>query len=635
MSINFDKTATFMRYDPDNGLWWDDDNGSRLSVLNRDLFAADGFSLARRRAMGANHEGEYIATLQHNEVTNEAGAITTLIGLEHRRDKAGPLTAYDDKLYDAKARYYDTLPTDKMVYVERKFREFVMKWLSDGKPKLFRSETEGNMIVMLSGISFTPLDKSSRMVYSMSATVTEIAEYNLENLVNYNLVPTDIQSYTEDGNLYKFKPGDRDMNVVKDLMYWWREQYDLPDMFRNEYITEVPTADAVNNAIVRENVRFYSFTGKVSDDPYLPGSNYGIKLGYEMADLATGLPTGLDIDKVTGVIFGRPTSLNHNPTYATIQIQEQMYDDNGRPLYIVIGDDGKSMYDESGVPVTTTTNNGNPYIRYAYMTISVGRVFERLEFREIGEEIPFGVVGEEIPQFSIAEYVDGGIEPYTFSSSDLPSGLSISSEGVISGAYAKPYSSLLNGNQTDHTATIVVYDKSGQRAVQDIYFGGANYPLSYAKLNKYNLDYTEVNVELDPLPIYETVSGGIPAEGLLAMIFSQGYAFNGVGLPEGIVVNPYAGVIEGTPQAASTTGLASQATLIAYDMRFNEDHARYAEIKNELDSFEAKLAAGGTADDEIVAYYDAVDALIEYQNSVDLVKYQQSAEYRVEVQLET
>ena len=635
VSINFDKTATFMRYDPDNGLWWDDDNGSRLSILNRDLFAGEPFSLARRRAKASNHDGEYISTLQHTEVPNDEGAINTLVGLEYRRDKAGPLTAYDDHLYDAQARYYDTLPTDKMIYIERKFREFVMSWLSDGKPKLFRSETEGNMIVILSGISFTPLDKSSRMVYSMSATVTEIAEYNLENLVNYNLVPTDIQSYTEDGNLYKFNPGNRDMNVVKDLMYWWREQYDLPDMYLNEDIVQVSTADAVNNAIVRENVRFYSFTGKVSDDPYAPGSNYGIKLGYQMADLATGLPTGLDIDKVTGVISGRPTSLNHNSMYSTIQIQEQMYDDNGRPLYIVIGDDGKSTYDENGIPATTTTNNGNPYIRYAYMTIAVGRIFERLTFRKITEEIPFAVVGEEIPQFSIAEYVDGGIEPYIFSSSDLPSGLSISSDGTISGAYAKPYSSLLNGNQQAHAATIVVYDKSGQRAVQTIHFGGANYPLSYAKLNKYNLDYTEVNVAVNPLPIYETVSGGIPAEGLLAIIFPQGYAFNGVGLPDGLSVNPYQGVIEGTPQTASTTGLASRATLIAYDMRFNEDHARYPEIKNELDSFEAKLAAGGTADDEIIAYYDAIDALIAYQNSVDLVKYQQSEEYRKEVQLET
>jgi len=64
-----------------------------------------------------------------------------------------------------------------------------MLWLSDGKPKLFRSETEGNMIVMVSGVSFTPQDKSSRMVYSLSCTITEIAEYNMQNLLDYNLIP--------------------------------------------------------------------------------------------------------------------------------------------------------------------------------------------------------------------------------------------------------------------------------------------------------------------------------------------------------------------------------------------------------------------------------------------------------------
>lgn len=83
-----------------------------------------------------------------------------------------------------------TTPTDQAVYVERKYREKVMEWLSNGEPKLFRSETEGNMIVMLSGVSFTPYDKSYRMVYSMSATVTEIAEYNGDNLLEYNLIPT-------------------------------------------------------------------------------------------------------------------------------------------------------------------------------------------------------------------------------------------------------------------------------------------------------------------------------------------------------------------------------------------------------------------------------------------------------------
>ncbi|DAY91907.1 MAG TPA: hypothetical protein [Caudoviricetes sp.] len=38
VSINFDPTASFMRNDKDNGLWWDNDSGSKLVVLNRDLY---------------------------------------------------------------------------------------------------------------------------------------------------------------------------------------------------------------------------------------------------------------------------------------------------------------------------------------------------------------------------------------------------------------------------------------------------------------------------------------------------------------------------------------------------------------------------------------------------------------------
>lgn len=99
-----------------------------------------------------------------------------------------------------------------IIYAERKFREAVMEWLSDGKPKLFRSETEGNMIVMLTGVSFTPFNKS-RQTYSLSCTVTEIAKYNLTNLVSYGLIPVKFEAYPlpigELGIVY----GDRDLSV--------------------------------------------------------------------------------------------------------------------------------------------------------------------------------------------------------------------------------------------------------------------------------------------------------------------------------------------------------------------------------------------------------------------------------------
>ena len=44
------------------------------------------------------------------------------------------------------------------------------------------------MIVYLSNVSFTPNKQLSREVWDFSCTVTEICEYNRENLIRYDLL---------------------------------------------------------------------------------------------------------------------------------------------------------------------------------------------------------------------------------------------------------------------------------------------------------------------------------------------------------------------------------------------------------------------------------------------------------------
>lgn len=66
---------------------------------------------------------------------------------------------------------------------ERGFREELVKWLNDGEPKLYRSMTEGLMVIMLTDINLTPNKTLSRRLYDFTATVYEIADGNsLENL---------------------------------------------------------------------------------------------------------------------------------------------------------------------------------------------------------------------------------------------------------------------------------------------------------------------------------------------------------------------------------------------------------------------------------------------------------------------
>ena len=71
--------------------------------------------------------------------------------------------------------------------LERQAREIAIDFLTNKSVKLFRSPTEGNMIVYLSNVFFTPNKQLGRAVWDFSATVTEVCEYNMENIKKYNL----------------------------------------------------------------------------------------------------------------------------------------------------------------------------------------------------------------------------------------------------------------------------------------------------------------------------------------------------------------------------------------------------------------------------------------------------------------
>ena len=79
-------------------------------------------------------------------------------------------------------------------FAEKKVREILMRFLANGKPKLFRSFEEGNMIVYLSGVSFTPNKQLGRHIYDFSATVTQLCDCTFENLSKYGL---NQNSYTD------------------------------------------------------------------------------------------------------------------------------------------------------------------------------------------------------------------------------------------------------------------------------------------------------------------------------------------------------------------------------------------------------------------------------------------------------
>jgi hypothetical protein len=76
--------------------------------------------------------------------------------------------------------YYD-------VIYEKRFRDKVIEFLFDNSAKLFRSNTEGNIIIKLMDISFTPKEELGRMLYTFSATAYEIDECSIDNYNKYDI----------------------------------------------------------------------------------------------------------------------------------------------------------------------------------------------------------------------------------------------------------------------------------------------------------------------------------------------------------------------------------------------------------------------------------------------------------------
>lgn len=481
-----------------NGLWWKDDNGnSQLWIQDRDILETTEFSLSRVRR-NTNDWDKYDKKIREGSNLNLRYNATAI---------------YDNYLHKQSGLLSGTTPTDQAVYVERKYREKVMEWLSNGEPKLFRSETEGNMIVMLSGVSFTPYDKSYRMVYSMSATVTEIAEYNGDSLLEYNLIPTYIQSAYINQSEFNYVPGHYDPEIMSSLYYQYRKEFDIPPMMLRAKESDDPMEifSANTYPAVYNGTPPYTFT-------------YG--------DFPRGFKVTAD-----GVLTGSPIGTSTiEPGIGWIQVT----DANGQRDTI--------------------------YVPYGYMYLRLtgpSTIQLRTEtLKELnGEEVM--VVGDKIKEIYLTPMMRGGVQPYIFYGFNLPSGVIVDEKtGEVSGAYRGEIT-----NKDDMAdARIEVRDEVGQNWTIKVGFLEGKYALTFVHLPEFDLDYTEVNEDIPWVYLYKGASGGEP----FGTQDAPYYKFYSNDLPDGLAISDGTviykgnkvpnGVLYGAPTAHTDKAGAFNAT---------------------------------------------------------------------------
>lgn len=77
---------------------------------------------------------------------------------------------------------------DNNIAAERIFKMKVLEWFNNGQPKIFRSPGEGNYIVRLTNASMTPTDGVGRMLHTISATASEVADFTYDALLEYKFL---------------------------------------------------------------------------------------------------------------------------------------------------------------------------------------------------------------------------------------------------------------------------------------------------------------------------------------------------------------------------------------------------------------------------------------------------------------
>lgn len=189
----------------------------------------------------------------------------------------------------------DSSITDNNIFIERKFREKAEQFLNDFTYKLYKSPTEGNIVIGLINMSMTPNASLGRMIFEFSATAYEVLENTIDDLnevgiidvgIFNNEVSTEIQtSFGQIGGIYLGCPEGNDIyNLIKqqeeiavgdgryklslvNVNSFWIERYPTIDFDGKIYELEAQKAEEDTKEIEAELVRWRALKEAANNAP--------------------------------------------------------------------------------------------------------------------------------------------------------------------------------------------------------------------------------------------------------------------------------------------------------------------------------------------------------------------------------
>lgn len=168
--------------------------------------------------------------------------------ITHFMDEKHIFTSREDvfgeniELYNKYNDENNITPFNDYIY-ERRFREKVIDFLYKHNVKLFRSATEGNILVKLMDLNFTPEPVLGGYIYSFSCTAYEVADCTQENLDKYDIQP--VEDYSTNLSYHKdyFGQSQQVFNANEDVIETLQKEYQ--QYAKEKYVTNIEYLDSL------------------------------------------------------------------------------------------------------------------------------------------------------------------------------------------------------------------------------------------------------------------------------------------------------------------------------------------------------------------------------------------------------
>lgn len=181
---------------------------------------------------------------------------------------------------------------------ERIFKTEVLKWLSNGEIKLYRSPAEGNFIVRLMNVTTSPNDTLGRMLHTFNCNAYEIAPFSYDVLESFGIISTENETTqtmkwkTVDlKKAYQSFAMDLEQECIKAIskldpkVFFNEEEYNYAVQSLIQYYTSLKSSKHLQLNLITTNgvitsIPFYSFNIEGLD----PGSCFYIGESVEKYD---------------------------------------------------------------------------------------------------------------------------------------------------------------------------------------------------------------------------------------------------------------------------------------------------------------------------------------------------------------